>query len=152
MRAVVQRVREARVEVNSETVGSIGVGLVAFVGAGREDTDRDADYVADKIAGLRVFQDDAGKMSRSALQVGGEVLAISQFTVFGDVRRGRRPSFAKAMDPVGAEHLFNRLVAQIAAAGLPVRTGKFGTMMRVVVDNDGPVTILIDSRKPGRAE
>ena len=131
MRAVVQRANQARVQVGDERVGSIGEGLVAFVGAGKGDTDRDASYVAEKIAGLRVFEDEAGKMSRSVL----------------DVRRGRRPSFDQAMEPLQAERLFNLLVSQIQAAGVQVSTGKFRAMMRVMVDNAGPVTILIDSRK-----
>jgi D-aminoacyl-tRNA deacylase len=147
MRAVVQRVHQARVQVGHELVGSIGEGLVAFVGAGKGDTDRDAAYMADKVAGLRVFEDEAGKMSRSVLDVGGAVLAVSQFTVLGDVRRGRRPSFDEAMEPIEAERLFNLLVSQIRAAGVPVSTGKFRAMMRVQVDNAGPVTILVDSRK-----
>jgi D-tyrosyl-tRNA(Tyr) deacylase len=147
MRAVVQRALGARVEVERSTVGAIERGLVAFVGAEQGDTERDVEYVADKVAGLRVFEDDAGKMSRSVLQVGGAVLAVSQFTVLGDVRRGRRPSFDQAMEPVQAERLFNAFVARLSAAGVRVETGRFRAMMRVVVDNDGPVTILLDSRK-----
>ncbi len=147
MRVVVQRVREARVEVDGQTVGAIGQGLVAFVGAGREDTERDAVYVADKVAGLRVFEDDAGKMSKAMADVGGSLLAVSQFTVFGDVRRGRRPDFTGAMEPVRAEQLFERFVARARELGVPVQTGRFRAMMRVVVDNDGPVTILIDSSR-----
>jgi D-tyrosyl-tRNA(Tyr) deacylase len=147
MRAVVQRVREARVEVDGEVVGAIGEGLVAFVGAGRDDTERDAVYVADKVAGLRVFEDDAGKMSKALADKGGSVLAVSQFTVFGDVRRGRRPDFTGAKEPVEAERLFERFVQRVREQGLPVQTGRFRAMMRVVVDNDGPVTILIDSAR-----
>ncbi len=147
MRVVVQRVREARVEVDGQTVGAIGQGLVAFVGAGREDTERDAVYVADKVAGLRVFEDDAGKMSKAMADVGGSLLAVSQFTVFGDVRRGRRPDFTGAMEPVRAEQLFERFLARARELGVPVQTGRFRAMMRVVVDNDGPVTILIDSSR-----
>jgi D-tyrosyl-tRNA(Tyr) deacylase len=147
MRAVVQRVVHARVDVDDQVVGEIGPGLVAFVGAGRGDTDKDVDVVASKVAGLRVFEDDSGKMSRSVGDVGGAVLAVSQFTVFGDVRRGRRPSFDDAMEPVEAERLFERFVQQVRALGVPVETGRFRAMMRVLVDNDGPVTILVDSRK-----
>jgi len=147
MRAVVQRVREARVEVDGVVVGAIGPGLVAFVAAGRDDQERDAVYVADKVAGLRVFEDDAGKMARSLSDTGGAVLAVSQFTLFGDVRRGRRPDFTAAMEPVAAERLFDRFVARIRELGVPVQTGRFRAMMRVIVDNDGPVTILIDSTK-----
>jgi len=147
MRAVVQRVHAARVDVDDETVGAIEHGLVAFVGAGKDDVDKDADYIASKVAGLRVFEDDRGKMSRSVLDAQGSVLAVSQFTVFGDMRRGRRPSFDEAMEPVRAEALFERFVAQLRGQGVDVQTGRFRAMMRVLVDNDGPVTILIDSRK-----
>jgi len=147
VRAVVQRVREARVEVDGEVVGAIGPGLVAFVGAARGDTDRDVLYVADKVAGLRVFEDDAGKMSRALSDTSGAILAVSQFTLFGDVRRGRRPDFTAAMEPVEAERLFDRFVQRVKELGVPVQTGRFRAMMRVVVDNDGPVTILIDSSR-----
>lgn len=147
MRAVVQRARSARVEVAGEVVGEIGLGLVAFVGAGRDDEDADADYVANKVAGLRVFHDDAGKMSRALAEVGGAVLAISQFTLFGDVRRGLRPGFDAAMEPARAEELYERFVAGVRARGLPVATGRFRADMRVFVENDGPVTILIDSKR-----
>lgn len=147
MRAVVQRVFRARVDVDGETTGAIEGGLVAFVGAGRHDDDSDVKYLAAKVAGLRVFEDDRGKMSRSLLEVGGAVLAISQFTLFGDVRRGRRPSFDEAMEPVQARRLFDDFVMLLRQQGIVVETGRFGAMMRVVVDNDGPVTILMDSRK-----
>lgn len=147
MRAVVQRVHRAQVTVQGQTVGAIDRGLVAFIGAGRDDTERDVDYVADKIAGLRVFEDDAGRMSRSVLDVAGSVLAVSQFTVYGDVRRGRRPSFDGALEPEAAKELFDRCVVRLRDHGVSVQTGQFRAMMRVLVDNDGPVTILIDSRK-----
>ena len=147
MRSVVQRVFAARVDVDGQTVGSIGPGLVAFVGAGRDDTDHDAHYIADKVAGLRVFPDDAGKMSRAVAESGGAVLAVSQFTVYGDVRRGRRPSFDTAKEPVEAERLFDAFVQRLRTTGVSVETGRFRAMMRVVVDNDGPVTILLDSAK-----
>ena len=147
MRAVVQRVHAARVEVDGEIVGSIEQGLVAFVGAGRDDLDKDADYVAAKVAGLRVFEDERGKMSRSVLDIEAGVLAVSQFTVYGDMRRGRRPSFDEAMEPVRAQALFERFVAKLREQDVRVQTGRFRAMMRVVVDNDGPVTILIDSHK-----
>jgi D-aminoacyl-tRNA deacylase len=147
MRAVVQRARSARVEVDQMTLGAIERGIVVFVGAEHGDTERDVQYVADKVAGLRVFEDEQGKMSRSVRDVGGGVLVISQFTVFGDVRRGRRPSFEQAMEPVQAEKLCDQFVAKVRSTGLGVETGKFRAMMRVIVDNDGPVTILIDSRK-----
>ncbi|WP_436621477.1 D-aminoacyl-tRNA deacylase [Sorangium sp. So ce136] len=147
MRAVVQRALAARVEVEGQVVGAIERGLVAFVGAARDDDEADADHVANKIAGLRVFSDEAGKMSRALADVRGGVLAISQFTLFGDVRRGLRPSFDGAMEPVRAEALYDRFVAALRARGLEVATGRFRADMRVFVENDGPVTILIDSKR-----
>ncbi|WP_437828364.1 D-aminoacyl-tRNA deacylase [Sorangium sp. So ce1153] len=147
MRAVVQRALAARVEVDGQVVGAIERGLVAFVGAARDDDEADADHVANKVAGLRVFSDEAGKMSRALADVRGGVLAISQFTLFGDVRRGLRPSFDGAMEPVGAEALYDRFVAALRARGLEVATGRFRADMRVFVENDGPVTILIDSKR-----
>ncbi|WP_438015232.1 D-aminoacyl-tRNA deacylase [Sorangium sp. So ce315] len=147
MRAVVQRALAARVEVDGQVVGAIERGLVVFVGAARDDADADADHVANKVAGLRVFSDDAGKMSRALADVRGGVLAISQFTLFGDVRRGLRPSFDGAMEPVRAEALVERFVAALRARGLEVATGRFRADMRVFVENDGPVTILIDSKR-----
>ena len=142
-----QRVTHARVEVNGEVVGAVDSGLVAFIGAGQGDTDKDAVYVAKKVAGLRVFEDERGKMSRGVSDVAGGVLAVSQFTLFGDVRKGRRPSFDDALEPGEALRLFNLVVSTIEAQGVPVQTGQFGAMMRVLVDNDGPVTILVDSTK-----
>ncbi|MBW2524377.1 MAG: D-tyrosyl-tRNA(Tyr) deacylase [Deltaproteobacteria bacterium] len=147
MRAVVQRVRAARLDVEGTTLATIGLGLVAFVGAGQEDTDGDLSYVANKVAGLRVFEDEVGKMNRSVADVGGEVLVVSQFTVYGDVRRGKRPSFAHAMAPPEAKRAYDRFVALMRELGVRVATGQFQAHMRVLVDNDGPVTILIDSEK-----
>jgi D-tyrosyl-tRNA(Tyr) deacylase len=147
VRAVVQRVRAAHVEVAGETVGRIGVGLCAFVGAGKADDERALVYTADKIVGLRIFPDDEGKMNLTVRDVGGAVLAVSQFTVYGDVRRGRRPSFEAAMAPEDARGAYERLVALLRERGVPVETGRFAADMRVVVDNDGPVTILVDSDK-----
>lgn len=147
MRAVVQRVLQASVTVDRQIVGAIDHGLLAFVGAEKGDTDRDAEYLADKVAGLRVFEDGSGRMSRSVQDAGGAVLAVSQFTVFGDVRRGKRPSFDQAMEPVEAERLYEVFVAALRRSGLVTETGRFRAMMRVLADNDGPVTILIDSRK-----
>ncbi len=147
MRAIVQRVRAGRVEVDGEVIGEIGQGLVAFVGAGRDDEETDLRYVADKLVGLRVFEDERGKMNHSVLDVGGEVLIVSQFTVYGDVRRGRRPSFDQAMAPDPARTTYHRFVEMVRERGVPVATGRFAAMMRVVVDNDGPVTIPIDSTK-----
>lgn len=147
MRAVVQRTTRARVEVGGELVGEIERGLVAFVGAGVGDTDADAAYVANKVVGLRVFTDESGKMARSLADVGGSVLAISQFTVYGDVRRGLRPSFDAAMEPAAAERLYEKFIAEARAGGVSVATGRFRADMRVFVENDGPITILIDSKK-----
>ena len=147
MRAVVQRVRRARVEVDGAITGEIEVGLVAFVGAGEGDLDDDVAYVVGKVVGLRVFTDDSGKMTRSLADVGGGLLVVSQFTLFGDVRRGLRPSFDGAMEPVGAERLYERFVALARERGVPVATGRFRADMKVFVENDGPVTILVDSKK-----
>lgn len=147
MRAVVQRVNRAHVEVDGEVVGRIDRGLVAFVGAAEGDGDADLAYVVGKVVGLRVFPDEAGKMTRALADVGGELLAISQFTVFGDVRRGLRPSFDGAMEPVQAERMYDRFVAEARAKGVVVATGRFRATMKVIVENDGPVTILIDSRR-----
>jgi D-tyrosyl-tRNA(Tyr) deacylase len=147
MRAVVQRVNAARVEVAGEVVGRIARGLCLFVGAGKGDEERDLVYTADKIAGLRIFVDDDGKMNRTIGEVGGAVLAVSQFTVYGDVRRGRRPGFDAAMPPAEARATYDRFCALLREHGLEVETGRFAADMRVLVDNDGPVTILIDSKK-----
>lgn len=147
MRAVVQRVDQASVSVDGKIVGQINQGLVAFVAAGKLDTEQDVVFMASKIAGLRVFEDDCGKMSRSVQQVGGAVLAISQFTLFGDVRRGRRPSFDDAMELEQARMLFDQFISVLQQQVDVVKQGVFGAMMTVQVSNDGPVTILIDSRK-----
>ncbi len=152
MRAVIQRVSEASVTIPDELAvrvetGRIGVGLLALVGAGAGDTVSDAEYIADKIAGLRVFEDEAGKMNLALGDVGGAVLVVSQFTLFGDVRKGRRPAFTEALEPVAAEQLVGVVVDQLRAAGLTVATGKFRATMRVSLVNEGPVTILLDSRK-----
>ena len=142
-----QRVLSARVEVEGQITGAIERGLVAFVGAAEGDTQTDLEYVAGKIAGLRVFPDDAGKMSRALGDVGGALLVVSQFTVFGDVRRGLRPSFDAAMEPVAAEKMYDDFVRAMRARSLRVETGRFRADMRVFVENDGPVTILVDSRR-----
>jgi len=147
MRAVVQRVSRAQVAANGEIAGEIGLGLLVLLGVGREDTDADATYLAEKIAGLRIFEDDEGKMNRSAQEVGGSVLAVSQFTLYGDVRRGKRPSFDGAAPPEQARELYEFFVEQIRAAGLCCETGRFQAMMQVELVNEGPVTILLDSRK-----
>ena len=147
MRAVIQRVKRARVEVAGEVTGAIERGLVAFVGAAEGDGDADLAYVVNKVVALRVFPDDAGKMRLALADVGGGLLVVSQFTLFGDVRRGNRPSFDGAMEPAGAEQLYERFVAEARARGVPVATGRFRADMTVHVENDGPVTILVDSRK-----
>lgn len=147
MRAVVQRVSRAQVTVNGEIVGEIGMGLMVLLGVGREDTETDAVYLAEKIAGLRVFEDAEGKMNRGVLDAGGSVLAVSQFTLYGDVRRGKRPSFDGAAPPEKARQLYEFFVEKIRAAGLRCETGRFQAMMQVELVNEGPVTILLDSRK-----
>ncbi|HVY48821.1 MAG TPA: D-aminoacyl-tRNA deacylase [Minicystis sp.] len=147
MRAVVQRVTRARVEVDGEVTGAIDRGLVAFVGAADGDTEADVAYAVSKVVGLRVFPDEAGKMSRALEDVGGALLAISQFTLFGDVRRGLRPSFDGAMEPAAAERLYERFLALARARGVRVEAGRFRADMKVFVDNDGPVTILVDSKR-----
>jgi len=147
MRAVVQRVSRGQVSVEAEITGQIGLGLVVLLGVGREDEEADASYLAEKIAGLRIFEDDQGKMNRSVREVGGSVLAISQFTLFGDVRRGKRPSFDAAAAPEKARALYEFFVEQIRATGLRCETGRFQAMMKVELVNEGPVTILLDSKK-----
>lgn len=147
MRAVVQRVSRGRVTVEGQVVGEIGRGYVVLLGVSREDTPEAADYVAEKVAGLRVFEDEAGKMNLSIADVGGDVLAVSQFTLYGDVRRGRRPGFDRAGRPEQAEPLYERFVAKLREYGLRVETGRFQTHMEVELVNDGPVTILVDSEK-----
>ncbi|HLG16565.1 MAG TPA: D-aminoacyl-tRNA deacylase [Blastocatellia bacterium] len=147
MRAVVQRVTEARVEVAGETAGEINTGLLVLLGVARDDREEDADYLAEKIANLRVFNDAEGKMNRSLLDTGGEMLVVSQFTLYGDVRRGRRPSYTDAAEPEMANALYEYFVEQIRSRGIKVETGVFQAMMMVNLINDGPVTILLDSRK-----
>jgi D-aminoacyl-tRNA deacylase len=147
MRAVVQRVSHAKVTVNGEITGKIGLGLLVLLGVGRDDTNADANYLVEKLAGLRVFEDDQGKMNLSVREVGGSVLAVSQFTLYGDVRRGKRPSFDAAAPPEKARQLYEFFVEQIRAAGLRCETGRFQEMMQVELVNEGPVTILLDSGK-----
>ena len=147
MRAVVQRVGRARVKVGDEITGEIGKGLLVLLGVGQEDSEGDAGYLAGKVAGLRIFEDEAGKMNRSVGEIGGAVLAVSQFTLFGDVRRGKRPSFDVAARPERARELYERFVQRIRALGLRCETGRFQEMMQVELVNSGPVTILLDSKK-----
>jgi D-aminoacyl-tRNA deacylase len=147
MRAVVQRVSRAQVLINGEITGQIGLGLLVLLGVGRDDSETDATYLAEKISGLRVFEDAQGKMNRSVQEVGGSVLAVSQFTLYGDVRRGKRPSFDAAAPPQKARQLYEFFVEQIRAAGLRCETGRFQEIMKVELVNEGPVTILLDSGK-----
>lgn len=147
MRAVIQRVHQARVDVKGETVGKIGPGLVVFLGVGREDQQPDCDYLAGKIAGLRIFEDDAGLMNLSVQDCKGSILAISQFTLYGDCRKGRRPGFSAAAPPEEAEKLYDYFCKTLRSKGINLATGCFQETMRIVVDNDGPVTILLDSNK-----
>ena len=147
MKALLQRVTEASVSVAGEVVGRIGRGLVVFVGVANEDTEKDAQYLAQKTANLRTFADGEGKFNLSALDIKGELLLVSQFTLLADTRKGRRPSFVEAASPVRAEELFNYFVEQASATGLGVATGRFQQYMQVEIHNDGPVTILLDSRE-----
>lgn len=147
MRAVVQRVRESKVEVNGSVVGSIGPGLLVFLGVGEKDTAEDAAYLARKITEMRIFPDEGGAMNRSVQDAGGDVLVVSQFTLWADCRKGRRPSFIRAARPEKAQELYKLFVDAVGKAGLRVATGRFQEMMDVHLVNDGPVTILIDSEK-----
>jgi len=147
MRAVVQRVSRAKVSVDGWTTGEIGLGVLVLLGVGHEDAEADVNYLAEKIAGLRIFEDEDGKMNRSVLDVGGSVLAVSQFTLYGDVRRGKRPSFDAAAPPEHARRLYEKFVERMQAAGLRCETGRFQAMMQVELVNEGPVTILLDSKK-----
>ncbi len=144
MRAVVQRVREAAVRVDGETVGAIGPGLLVLLGVREGDTRAEAEWLAAKVAGLRIFSDDQGKFNRSLTDVGGAVLIVSQFTLYGDARKGRRPDFTQAARPEVAEPLVDYFVAQLEAAGIPTATGRFGAAMDVQLVNHGPVTLLIE--------
>lgn len=147
MRAVVQRVSSASVAVDGQVVGEIGLGLLVLLGVSASDVEGDADYLAGKIAGLRIFDDQDGKMNRSVQDVGGAVLAVSQFTLYGDVRRGKRPSFDDAARPERARELYESFVAQIRQCGLRCETGRFQAMMSVSLVNQGPVTVLLDSSR-----
>ncbi len=147
MRAVVQRVSRAQVSLGQEIVGKIDMGLLVLLGVGRNDADSDAIYLAQKIVGLRVFEDAQGKMNLSAREIGGSVLVVSQFTLYGDARRGKRPSFDSAAPPEKARQLYEFFVERVRAAGLRCETGRFQEMMKVELVNEGPVTILLDSGK-----
>jgi D-tyrosyl-tRNA(Tyr) deacylase len=147
MRAVVQRVSHASVRVEGEVVGKIGRGFLVLLGAGRGDTEAEVEWMARKVLGLRVFPDDGGRMNHSLVDIEGELLLVSQFTLYGDCRKGRRPSFERALEPEAATLLCERFVAECRAAGTRVETGVFGAMMDVELLNDGPVTLLIDSER-----
>jgi len=147
MRAVVQRVTSAQVSVADRVLSRIGRGLLVFLGVEREDASEDLEYVANKVRDLRIFSDELGKMNRSAVDVGAEILVVSQFTLSADCRRGRRPSFDHAAPPEVARAMYEAFVKALQAMDLPVQTGEFQAMMQVELINDGPVTILLDSRK-----
>jgi D-tyrosyl-tRNA(Tyr) deacylase len=147
MRAVVQRVGRARVSVAGEVTGEIGLGLMVLLGVGKEDTQADADYLAGKIAALRVFEDQNGKINLGAAEVGGAVLVVSQFTLYADTRKGNRPAFNGAAPPEHARQMYEYFVERIRATGLRCETGRFQETMQVELVNDGPVTILLDSAK-----
>ena len=147
MRCVVQRVSRASVSVGDEVVGAIGPGLMVLIGVSSNDTDRDLKYIADKVMNLRIFDDENGVMNRSVLDTSGSILAVSQFTLYGDARGGRRPSYFRAANPDSANAFYERLIAAWREKGIPVKTGRFRTEMMVSLINDGPVTILLDSEK-----
>ena len=147
MRAVVQRVTSASVTVEGETVGAVGPGFMVLIGVSKEDTDKDLKYIVDKVQNLRVFDDENGVMNRSILDASGSILAVSQFTLYGDARGGRRPSYFRAAGPEMANELYEKAVAAWRDQGIHVETGRFRTEMKVSLVNDGPVTILLDSEK-----
>jgi D-tyrosyl-tRNA(Tyr) deacylase len=147
IRAVIQRVKEASVQIKNQEVGSIGHGILVLLGVGQDDGADDAIYMAEKVVHLRIFADEQGKMNRSLLDVGGGLLAVSQFTLWGDCRKGRRPSFIAAAEPSKAEELYEAFVQHAETLGVTVATGRFQEMMEVSLVNDGPVTLLIDSKK-----
>ena len=145
MRVVVQRTREASVTVAGDTVGKIDHGLLLLVGITHEDSEKDVDFVADKVANLRIFEDEDGKMNHSVLETGGQILSVSQFTLYGDCRKGRRPNFMNAARPEQAEPLYELFNSKLREKGLVVETGRFGAMMDVRLLNDGPVTLIVES-------
>lgn len=145
MRAVIQRASEARVDVEGRVVGAIGTGLVVLVGIAPSDGAAEAGWLAEKVANLRIFPDERGKMNRSLLEIGGEALIVSQFTLYGDVRKGRRPSFVGAATGSAAHDVYEEVIARLEALGVSCAGGQFGAMMQVALTNDGPVTILLDS-------
>ncbi len=146
MRAVVQRVKESSVTVDDNVTGKIGPGLLVLLGVKKQDTTAEADYLAEKIINLRIFKDDAGRMNRSLLEIGGEMLVVSQFTLYGDCRKGRRPSFVDAAGPEKANALYEHFVEEVRRKGITVATGQFRAMMAVSLINDGPVTLIVESK------
>jgi D-tyrosyl-tRNA(Tyr) deacylase len=147
MRAVIQRVLEAVVKVNDKLVGQIGRGLLVYLGVGKEDGLKDAEFIADKLVNLRIFADEAGKMNRSVLDVGGQILLVSNFTLYGDCRKGRRPGFDAAAEPALAQQLYEKVIELVGKSGVTVEKGVFGEYMYVSSINDGPVTFLLDSSR-----
>ena len=147
MKAVIQRVTQSRVTVDGQETGAIGEGLMVLLGVSQDDAESDADWMADKISGLRIFEDGHGKMNRSLVDVNGRMLVVSQFTLVGDCRKGRRPSFIRAAPPDKAEALFNRFVQNVRQMGIIAETGQFGAAMEVSLVNDGPVTLIVSSPK-----
>lgn len=144
MRVVIQRVRSSSVRVQDQIIGQIGPGLNLLVGIAATDTELEIDWMAQKCLALRIFSDDQGRMSQSIQDIAGELIVISQFTLYGDCRKGRRPSFDQAASPIKAEQKYNRFVDQLSSSGLKVETGKFGAMMQVSIENDGPVTLIVE--------
>jgi D-tyrosyl-tRNA(Tyr) deacylase len=144
LKAVIQRVTRGAVTVDQQTVGAIDHGVVVLLGVARGDSEKEADYLAEKISQLRIFEDDNGKMNRSVLDTGGSMLVVSQFTLLGDCRKGRRPSFAEAAPPEQAEALYTRFVRKVAQMGVPTATGRFRASMQVTLTNDGPVTLILE--------
>ena len=147
MRAVIQRVAEASVSVDGSMVGTIGPGMVVLLGVEKDDSEKDLAYVAEKITGLRIFEDSSGKMNLSIEDTGGEILVVSQFTLYGDCRKGRRPSYTRAAGGDFAKRFYELFIAELSERGIPVKTGVFGAMMDVHIVNSGPVTLLIDSSR-----
>lgn len=147
MRAVLQRVKSAQVSIDGAVTGKIGNGILLLLGVSAQDGPKEADFLAEKAVNLRIFEDAEGKMNLSLLDIGGEMLIVSQFTLYGDCRKGRRPSFTGAARPETAVPLYERFIANVRASGIPVKTGKFGAEMLVALENDGPVTLLLDTEK-----
>lgn len=147
MRAVVQRVKNSKVDVDNNTIASIGKGLLVLLGVGEDDTDEDLDYIFDKVINLRIFEDEDGKMNDSLLDIGGELLVVSQFTLYGDARRGRRPSFSSSAKPDIAKEMYEEFIKKAREENIKTESGEFGADMQVELLNDGPVTILLDSKK-----